>query len=454
MKSSKPAILVITTQTWLQITRLALRFAALGCRVSALCPDESHLASSTQIEAVYSHGLLNPVAALRHAIDSSRAEFLLPTDDLSVWLLHELATQSPGFAPLVERSLGSPHAYPLLRSRFRLLELAHRLGIAVPRTELITDLKELETWCGADAPAFVLKKDGTWGGGGVHIVRGAEQALEALHHLSQPISFATRTACWLRNGDASAFARLQCMQNPQITAQTLVRGVPANSMYACHQGRILAEVQAKVIASKGVTGPSFAIELITDSRISRAGAVLAAQLQISGFFGLDFILDSHTGQPYLIELNPRSTQLGHLAVPGQPDLAATLWAQWTGESAPVPTARNLSSSIGFYPDTQKLASAGAPIAAFRSDLIEGEQEVLSGLIFRHAVRKRPLRRRLWNVFSRFKNSLQPDVSTQPFYHCVESGQLQGASTSSPELGSAPSVAQLPLRSGASASKGV
>jgi hypothetical protein len=414
--NSSPSVLIITTQTWLQITRVALRFAAHGCRVSALCPEESHLTSSPQIAAVYRHGLLNPVAALRHAIQASHAEFLLPTDDLSVWLLHELAIESTAFAPLIERSLGSADAYPLLRSRFQLLELAHQLDIAVPRTELIVNIQDLEPWCAADAPAFVLKKDGTWGGGGVSIVRGPDQALAAWHRFSQPTSFTARAACWLRNGDASAFARLHCMSHPQITAQTLVRGIPANSMYACHQGRILGEVQAQVVASKGSTGPSFAIELVTDPRISRAGSLLAERLQLSGFFGLDFIVDHYTGEPFLIELNPRSTQLGHLAVPGQPGLTAMLWAQWTGNELPPSAPESLGRSIGFYPDTQQLGLSHEPIASFRSDLIEGEKELLSGLIFQHASRPRSLRRRLSSVLSSFKGSLQPDTTPQPFYH--------------------------------------
>lgn len=453
MKSSNPSVLVITTQTWLQITRLALRFAKHGCRVSALCPEESHLTSSPQIAAVYRHGLLNPVGALRHAIQASHAEFLLPTDDLSVWLLHELAVQSPSFAPLIERSLGSGHAYPILRSRFQLLELAHQLGIAVPRTELIAGIQDLEPWCTTDAPPFILKKDGTWGGGGVEIVRGPDQALAAWHRFSQPSSFPTRAGCWLRNGDASAFARLQCLRYPQITAQTLVRGIPANSMYACHQGRILGEVQAKVVASKGITGPSFAIELVTDSRISRAGRLLAEQLQLSGFFGLDFIIDHHTGEPFLIELNPRSTQLGHLAVPGQPGLTAMLWAQWTGNEMPAPYPETLSRSIGFYPDTQQLASSHASIASFRSDLVEGEKELLSGLIFQHASRPRSFRRRLWNVLSSFKGSFQPDMTPQPFYHCTpdDAHKSDTSAAAANDAGSVSSIAS-PRRSSASTSR--
>jgi hypothetical protein len=416
LHNKHPVVLIVTTQTWLQVTRLALRFAAQGCHVFALCPGESHLTSAPQIEGLYTHSLLNPVGALRHALLSSHADYILPTDDLSVWLLHELVLHMPSFAPLVERSLGSSSSFPVLRSRFRLLQLAHQLGIAVPRTEVIANTAALEPWCTTDASAFVLKKDGTWGGGGVQIVRGPDHALNAYRELLQSASFSSRAAVWLRNGDASAFARLQCTSKPQITAQALVPGIPANSMYACHEGRILGEVQAKVIASKGSIGPSFAIELIADPRISHAGHALAAALGISGFFGLDFILDARTGEPFLLELNPRSTQLGHLAVPGQVSLSGLLWAQWTTQQTPAPASPTLSKSIGFYPDAQQLVPADSAISTFRSDLVDNEEEVLSGLLFRHASRKVAMRRHFWRLLARFKTSLSTDATPRPYYH--------------------------------------
>ena len=85
---------------------------------------------------------------------------------------------------------------------------------------------------------------------------------------------------------------------------------PANSMYACHRGEILGEVQARVLASKGKTGASLVIQTMQDPRITEAGRLLAQKLELSGFFGLDFILKSETNEPVLIELNPRSTKLG------------------------------------------------------------------------------------------------------------------------------------------------
>ena len=133
--SAKPSVLVVTTQIWLQITRLAMRLTAHGCAVSVLCTDESHLTYAPGIVHRYNYHLGHPARSLRHALAASGAEYVLPTDDLSVWSLHDLAEESPALRPIIERSIGDRRFYSLLRSRFQVLSLARRLGIAIPHFE-------------------------------------------------------------------------------------------------------------------------------------------------------------------------------------------------------------------------------------------------------------------------------------------------------------------------------
>ena len=393
-----------------------MRLASYGCRIAVICPEESHLTYAPNVAERFSFRLTNPLRALRHAIVASGADYLLPTDDLSVWFLHDLAEQEPSLRALIERSLGDSRHFATLRSRFKLLSLSHKLGISVPKTELIAEAQALQSWCAPGAPGFVLKKDGTWGGIGVQIVHTPEQAQDAFERLASRTSLSTRAAQWLRNGDSAAFARLRCLSLPEITAQSLVHGVPANSMYACHEGRVLGEVQARVVASKGKTGPSLVIELMDDPRITRAGVLLANALKLSGFFGLDFMLDSRTGEPFLIELNPRSTQLGHLAVANQPDLAGQLWAQWTGRSTAAPGHANLGNAICFYPEGEQWTQKNASFPGCRSDIVHGEEEMLEILASGNPARKSRLRRRIWSSLSRVKGSLQADLLPQAFYY--------------------------------------
>ncbi len=414
--SDSPSVLFVATQTWLQITRLAMRFAAYGCRLAVICPEECHLTYAPRISQRFRFRLTNPLKALHHAILTSGCDFIVPADDLSVWFLHELAEKAPELRSIIERSIGNPKHHREARSRFALLSLAHRLGITVPRTELISDIEDLHSWCAEDKAAFVLKKDGTWGGSGVQFVHSATEAHDAFQTLRTETGFGERMAQWLRNGDASAFVRLQCLSQPEITAQKLIQGVPANSMYACIQGKIVGEVQACVVASKGEKGPSLVIRLLNDPRITRAGVLLAEAFELNGFFGLDFMIDALTGEPYLIEMNPRSTQLGHISVANQPDLAGILWAQWADRPLPEAGDPSLGNAICFYPDGERWTRQSARLSGCRTDVQDNEEALLATLSAGNPDRRGRLRRRLWASLSELKGSLQTDLTPQPFYY--------------------------------------
>jgi len=95
-------------------------------------------------------------------------------------------------------------------------------------------------------------------------------------------------------------------------------------MLAAWRGELLGLVSVEVLCTQGPTGASTVVRLIRNAEIERAARVLVSRLGLSGFHGLDFILEEATGAPCLIELNARCTQLGHLILPGQGDLAGML----------------------------------------------------------------------------------------------------------------------------------
>jgi hypothetical protein len=93
--------------------------------------------------------------------------------------------------------------------------------------------------------------------------------------------------------------------------------------------------------------------------MERAARLLADALRLSGFFGLDFMLETDTGTPYLIEMNPRCTQLGHLEFADQGSLAGALSAYLRGDAPPPADDPVPSDTIALFPQGIKALRGGS-----------------------------------------------------------------------------------------------
>jgi hypothetical protein len=72
--------------------------------------------------------------------------------------------------------------------------------------------------------------------------------------------------------------------------------------------------------------------------MANANQKMAHRLGLSGLHGFDFMLEQTTGNAYLIEINPRTTQVGHLTLGHGHDLPAALYAALSGQAVQ-PAAR-------------------------------------------------------------------------------------------------------------------
>ncbi len=87
--------------------------------------------------------------------------------------------------------------------------------------------------------------------------------------------------------------------------------------------------------------------------MSVAAEKIARRLRLSGIHGLDFMLEAETGNAYLIEINPRTTQVGHLALGAGSDLPAALCAAMTGKAVqPAPKVTE-NETIALFPQEWK-----------------------------------------------------------------------------------------------------
>lgn len=348
-ENRRPKVLLCARLWWASSARLALAFLRAGCKVSGVCPRSHPLRHVTGIESLHPYANLDPVSSLRSAILACDAELVVPCDDAAVWHLHELHSRYPEMRPLIEHSLGSKDSFSIVQSRGAILEAAVELGIRAPRTHTVLSEEDLKTWC-LDGPA-VLKLDGTWGGAGVAIVDSQVKAVTEFRRLSGPIRSGVACKRWLINRHPRALLSWRHRREKGLTIQQFIQGRPANTMCACWQGEILAAVTVEVLASQGPTGAAIVVRLVKNEEIDRAARLLARKFMFNGFFGLDFILEQGTGAAYLIELNPRSTQLGHLRLPGQGDLAGALVARIMGEARGLQKDCIENDIIALFPQT-------------------------------------------------------------------------------------------------------
>jgi ATP-grasp domain len=115
-----------------------------------------------------------------------------------------------------------------------------------------------------------------------------------------------------------------------VNAQEFVNGRDATSLVACWKGEVLAALHFEVISKQYERGPASVLRLIENEEIDAITRKLVRKLNVSGLHGFDFLLEKETEKPYLIEMNPRATQVGHLALGPRRDLPAALMATASG----------------------------------------------------------------------------------------------------------------------------
>jgi len=342
--------LLASSIRWPVAAKLALAFLRQGCDVQAVCPADHPFSFVSGISKIHPYRAVRSLQSLYQAISSTNPDLVVPCDDGVVWQLHALQQCRPELRPLIERSLGEPSGYEIVVHRAELMQVAHEVGIRAPYTKRIKSAADLREWFSVRGGSGVLKLDRTCGGKGVQIVHSLVEAEEALSMMGTPSTFATAIGRWLLIHDALALWKWKNHGQPEVTIQQFVAGRPANTMLACREGKVLAMVTVEVLFAQSTTGTALAVRLIESDEIRIAAERIAGRLRLSGFHGLDFILEEVTGHPYLIELNPRCTQLGHLRVAPYGDLAGLFCRSFTG--APLPEDEEFvgQETIAFFPE--------------------------------------------------------------------------------------------------------
>ncbi len=391
MGKVKPTVLVATTCRWFPTARLAMALANAGFTVEAVCPPRHPLHKTSAVRGAHTYRGLTPLSSFADAIAATRPDFIVPSDDLATLHLHQLhhregriGKRGGWIGELIERSLGAPESFPVVFARSSFIQLAQAEGIRAPRTEVIRNTRDLREWVAQTGFPTVLKADGSSGGDGVKIVHTMEEAERAFRSLSAPPLLARAAKRALIDQDMTLVWPSLLRRRSVVNAQAFVPGREATSAIACWKGTLLAALHFEVLNKAESAGPATVLRLIEDAEMSAAAERMVRRLNLSGVHGFDFMLEASTGNPYLIEMNPRATQVGHLTLGLGHDLPAALYAAVSGEPLRPASKLTENDTIALCPQEWIRDPASPFLRSAHHDVPWEEPELLQA-----CVRSRP-----------------------------------------------------------------
>jgi Carbamoyl-phosphate synthase L chain, ATP binding domain len=364
-----------------------MALAQAGCTVDAVCPSGHPLSRMKAVRRDYPYRGLMPLRSFAAAIAASRPDFLISGDDLATSQLHQLyererrrGKSGQWVCELIERSLGAAESFPLVYARTGFIGVARQEGIRAPETEVIANLGDVRKWVARMGLPTVLKANGTSGGEGVRVVHSLEEAERAFRDLQAPPLLARAVKRALVDQDKSLVWSSLLRQRSVVNAQGFVPGREATSAVACWKGEVLASLHFEVVNKRSSAGPSSVLRLIENAEMSASAEKMVRRLGLSGIHGFDFMLEEHTGNAHLIEINPRATQVGHLALGAGHDLPAALYSALSGK--PLRPAKKVTESdiIALFPQEWMRDPASPFLTSGYHDVPWEEPELLRACV--------------------------------------------------------------------------
>ena len=337
-----------------------MALAEAGCAVDVLCPSGHPVVMTGATRRIYTYNGLMPLRSITRAISDSGAALVIPGDDLAAIQLHQLYNaefrargSASSICEVIERSLGSPVGFDLVHARSDFMRVAREEGVRVPETAVIGNVSELQRWIERVGFPCVLKANGTSGGDGVQIANSAAEAERSFRKLGAPPLIARAVKRAIVDRDLTLLRPSFFRRGHVVNAQAFIKGHEATSAIACWKGVVLASLHFEVLEKMHSTGHATVVRLIEHREMTLAAEKIARRLNLSGLHGLDFVLEASSGNAYLIEINPRTTQVGHLAMGAGRNLPAALYAALTGEDNEASAKVTERDTIALFPQEWK-----------------------------------------------------------------------------------------------------
>jgi hypothetical protein len=410
-----PKVLLTDTSRWALSSRVAIGLSKRGCRVSGICPNRHPLLKTRIVERAFHYNSLYPLESLTKAITVTEPHIIIPFDDRTTQHLHELyertiqldTTDATRIAKLIEHSLGSPGSHPIVDSRGELMRVAEEEGIRVPETCVIHTVADLESWSKGHRFPWILKAAGTWGGRGVKIAHSLAHAKKILSELASLFGTKRVIKRSIINRDPFCLRPWWNNAKPAIIVQSYIKGREANYAAVSWQGKVLAGVGVDVVNTMGPTEPASIVRVVDNAEMKFATERLVNRLGLSGFIGLDFMIEDRSQATYLIEMNPRCTPPCHIQLGKGRDMIGALCSQLSGEALQEMPPVTQNDLIAYFP--QAWDSNSKFFETSYRDIPEDEPELVREL--RQPWPSRSLGFRLFSYLDRL-GSKAPQAQTE------------------------------------------
>ncbi len=347
-----PKILLTATNWWPHSARLAIALSDAGCDVHAVYPSGNPLSKLAFVRN-FPYSPWRPVQSLRSAIMASAPAFVIPCDDRAARHLYELhglanVEGDSDITELIENSLGPASAYPFLSSRYEILKIAREIGISTPEMSLIEADADIDSWCAQQERPWVLKADGTSGGFGVKILQSETTARKFAAAKRRPMNVLVALKRVAIDRDCFVAEDLAPRFPPAVIAQEYIAGRPANVAVFAFQGEVLAAISVEVAVAYSETGAATVVRVVDSPAMLQAAKALVKRLSLSGFIGLDFMIERDSDVPLLVEVNARVTPQCHIRLGSGRDLVNALCMVLTGRVGSLKCVTR-SGIIAYFP---------------------------------------------------------------------------------------------------------
>ena len=345
------------------------------------------MSKTTALEEIYPYSGVMPLSSVAAAVAGANPDLVVPGDDLATRHLHHLHSREKRrgaagerICALLERSLGNNESFPTVYARTRFIQVAREEGIRCPATEVIANERDLESIASRIGLPMVLKANVTSGGEGVRVVETLEDAKREFRALSAPPVLARAAKRVIIDGDKRLVWSALMRRRRVVNAQSFVAGREATSLVACWQGAVLASLHFEVLHKADPAGPATVLRLIDNPEMVLAAEKTIRRLGLSGLHGFDFMLEANTGNAYLIEINARTTQVGHLTLGSGRDLPAALYSAVSNEALRLAPKVTENNTVALFPGEWLRDPASSYLTAAYHDVPWQESELVRSCI--------------------------------------------------------------------------